>query len=154
MPRLRVKEAPTRRKYSLLSLQRALDAVKKGASVRQASTRFGIPKTTLLSKTKNTYSDKLGRPTALYESEESILAEGLVLCGHWGFPMTIEDVCDLVQKYLKESNKVVKQFKNNRPGRDWSSNFLKRHPELTKRLCENIKRNRAQVSAKLIEEYL
>jgi hypothetical protein len=89
----------------------------------------------------------------LSQSEEEVLAEGLILCGEWGFPLTTDDVCDLVQSYLMKSQKNVRVFKNNRPGRDWVKSFLKRHGELSKRFCENIKRKRAEVSREIVQEY-
>ncbi|KAK3931060.1 Pogo transposable element with KRAB domain [Frankliniella fusca] len=114
---------------------------------------YGIPRTTLRSKLKSMYSEKVGRPTALTDLEENTLSEGLQLCGEWGFPLTSEDVCDVVQTYLQKSGKVITAFTNNRPGQVWVRSFLNRHTELSKRLCENVKRRRAAVSREIVREY-
>lgn len=48
---------------------------------------------------------------------------------------------------------MEKRFRDNKPGNDWFTYFIKRHPELTIRLSENIKRVRAGVSWDAINDY-
>jgi len=72
----------------------------------------------------------------------------------WGFPMDKTDLRIFVKSYLDKEGRQVKQFKNNYPGEDWSSSFVKRHREsLTKRLCQNISAKRAEVSKGTISKY-
>ena len=47
---------------------------------------------------------------------------------------------------------VSKCFKNNTPGDDWISNFVKRN-RLSKRAASNIKRSRSAVNADVINQY-
>ena len=47
---------------------------------------------------------------------------------------------------------VSKCFKNNTPGDDWISNFVKRN-RLSKRAASNIKRSRSAVNADIINKY-
>ncbi len=81
------------------------------------------------------------------------MSEGLQLCGEWGFPLTFEDVCDVVQSYLNTRGKSNEIFKNKRPGKDWVQSFLTRHPELSKRFCENVKRKRAKISREIVSTF-
>ncbi|XP_038106747.1 jerky protein homolog-like [Culex quinquefasciatus] len=49
---------------------------------------------------------------------------------------------------------VVPKFRDNFPGYDWAASFLRRHEAtLSKRLCQNIKRNRARVSPTNINSF-
>ncbi|XP_052129196.1 uncharacterized protein LOC127750768 [Frankliniella occidentalis] len=156
MPR-RASKPPQRMKYSDRAITNALKMCNKNnksrSSIRKTAKACGIPRTTLRSKLLEMYPNKIGRPTALSNLEESALSEGLQLCEEWGFPLTAEDVCDVVQNYLNTCEKRIKTFKNNRPGRDWIKSFLQRHPELSKRFCENVKRKRAAVSREIVMDY-
>lgn len=52
-----------------------------------------------------------------------------------------------VKFHLGQFGYTVKKLKNNRSGPDWAKYFFKRHKNnLTLRMCQNIKRNRAAVS--------
>ncbi|CAG5002324.1 unnamed protein product [Parnassius apollo] len=50
--------------------------------------------------------------------------------------------------------RVVKNFKNNIPGKDWLASFFSRHQSLSRRLANNIKRVRAQVSEDVISNFI
>ena len=139
--------------YSKLALKNGLHLCQRGRSLRSAARETGVLRTTLRRKLLGVNGKSHGRPTALSQTEEDILVEGLIVCGDWGFPMTSEDVCDLVQQYLIASNKKVSQIKSNRPGKAWIGLFMKRNSNLTKRFCENIKRKRAEVSAETINSF-
>ncbi|XP_043463100.1 uncharacterized protein LOC122499088 [Leptopilina heterotoma] len=133
--------------YSESTIQKALSEVKRNKlSIRKASEKYNVPKSTLSDHLKIQNVKKFGRPTAISVEDEKYLLDSLLLCSEWGFPMKILDTRLIVQSYLERSGKVVKVFKNNLPGKDWVRNFLKRNPALTVRFCENIKRCRAKVS--------
>lgn len=69
-------------------------------------------------------------------------------------PFTPMDVRRLVKQFLDRKGVQMNRFKNNLPGRQWLTNFLKRNKDrLTLRFCENVKRSRAQVSAAVINDY-
>jgi len=91
-----------------------------------------------------------GGQKVLNELEESNLCEGLLLCANWGFPMTRKDLRYLVKSYLDKLGRTEKRFINNVPGVDFVKQFLKRHPELSERFGENIKRVRANVTQRTI----
>lgn len=132
----------------------AVEAVRSGMPIRQASETYAVPYTTLQNRVRKTYlTDQIGRPTALSEGQENRLIEGLLQCAKWGFPLKTIDIRNLVQSYLNFRGRVEKRFRDNRPGADWVRGLLKRHPQLTVRLSENIKRSRASVSHDIINKY-
>ena len=51
----------------------------------------------------------------------------------------------LVQSYLKKKGVVEPRFEDNWPGKDWLRSFMTRN-RLTKRICDNVKASRAEVS--------
>lgn len=56
--------------------------------------------------------------------------------------------------HLDNTKQKVAVFKNNYPGKDWMTAFLKRHNTmLSQRFANNIKRARAQMSRNSLEEY-
>lgn len=66
----------------------------------------------------------------------------------------MEDVKCLVKSYLDRAGRKLKPFKNNKPGDNWYNSFLTRHKNILKsRLLENIKRSRATVSRKIVNDY-
>lgn len=55
---------------------------------------------------------------------------------------------------MDNTGKVIFRFKNNLPGPDWVSSFLKRHRrDAGKRLASNISAKRSQVSPTMIRDY-
>ena len=71
----------------------------------------------------------------------------------FGFPVDILDLRCIVKGYADKKGLTIRQFKNNLPGKDWVASFLKRHKDLSVRFASNIKRKRAEVGARVIEEY-
>lgn len=141
--------------YNKNYMLRALQAVKtKQLSIRQASERYAVPKSTLAYKVKNLHELKPGRQPVLNTQEEKHLVEGIIQCAEWGFPLTQVDVRLIVKGYLDHAGKKTKIFKDNYPGPDWIKLFYKRNlSDVTVRLCENIKRSRAAVSKKIVVDY-
>lgn len=144
-------------RYSTEKVNEALKSIRDGMSIRKAAEKFGIPKSTLQEHTKKHKKcieiRKPGGQPVLSTSEEEKLVEGLMKCAEWGFPLRPREVAIVVQEYLNRSGKRVLKFKLNCPGNDWVETFLKRHPILSTRLGENIKRNRAQVTREVISDF-
>ena len=72
---------------------------------------------------------------------------------NWGFLLDKLDLRMIVNPYLTKQNRVVKEFANNISGDDWVANFVGPHG-LTNRVAKNIRRKRAQISKKQLQEYL
>lgn len=156
MPRRHIKRLGSRTyaNYTTEQLNRAVQEIKAGRiSLREASKRYKISLGTLSRKCRNKHMNTFGRPTVLSKEEESKIVEGLLVAAEWGFPLTTHDLRNVIKTYLDSSGRTERRFKNNTPGKDWVYHFRERHPVLSNRLCENIKRNRAQVSREAITSY-
>jgi hypothetical protein len=140
--------------YAPESLTKALEEVEKGrSSLRFVAEKYGISKSTLQRKSKGLNPGKWGKPTALTSEEEKNLVHGLVKAAEWGFPFSYMDIRTLVKGYLDRRGVVHKPFKDNLPGTDWCASFLERNKELSVRMCNNIKRGRAEVSHSVLKSY-
>jgi hypothetical protein len=65
-----------RKKYSQEDVESAEKAVKEGSiSIRCASEEYGVPKSTILDHLKEGHGTAMGRPTVLFEEEETQLLE-------------------------------------------------------------------------------
>ncbi|XP_046683809.1 uncharacterized protein LOC124369770 [Homalodisca vitripennis] len=62
-----------------------------------------------------------------------------------GFPVTVEQLCISVEKYIKEVKRDT-PFKDGRPGRTWMIGFLRRNPSVSKRVSQNLTVSRAAVT--------
>jgi hypothetical protein len=88
----------------------------------------------------------------LSEEEEELIEERLVLLSEWGFPLTTKDLCHLIKAYLDALGKNTR-FKDNLPGPDFIKCFMKRHPRLTARTANMIKRSRAALSHQEVKDF-
>lgn len=134
-------------KYSEKDLNKALDAVAEGMSYGKASRTYGVPKTTILYKFNGKYPVKcrMGPPTVLSTLEEKLLSDWILHMQKCGFPITKFQLLESVQKLLNALKRET-MFTNNRPGRDWYDRFLKRNPEITERVYQNLTRARSSVT--------
>lgn len=125
--------------YSQETLCAALDEIRNGIPIYRASKKYGIPRTTLVYKLqgKRPLVGKSGPPTVLTPNEEEILTTWIKEMGRAGFPVTktqlIESVTSLVKKLGKDDC-----FSKGVPGRAWYEGFMKRHPDITKRVTQTL----------------
>jgi hypothetical protein len=141
-----------RHKYTPEAMRQALKEIKdKSMTMNEASVKYGVPKTTLFDRLKTT-TDKVGRPTILTAEEEEIIVQRLIILGEWGFPLTTNDLKQLVKAYLDGAGKTTR-LADNLPGKDFIKGFLKRHRQLTIRTANLIKRSRAMLSADIVNDF-
>ena len=88
----------------------------------------------------------------LSAEEEEIFVERLMLMGNWGFPLTTQDICHLIKGYLDGLGKTTR-FVDNKPGPDFVKCFLKRHPDLSQRRANLVKRSRAALSPEMVSDF-
>lgn len=124
----------------------------KEITQRQASKRFQIPRSTLVNKIKKNHLKPVGRPKALTAIEEELIAHRFIIVSKFGFPLTMVDAQMIVNSYLDRVGKRVSTFKNNTPGFPFIRSFMQRH-NLGLRLAQNIKKKRAAVSEKVVNDY-
>lgn len=88
--------------YSESSIQKALSEVRRNKlSLRKASEKYNVPKSTLRNHLKSQTVKKYGRPTARSIEDEKYIVEALLLCSEWGFPLKILDTKLIVQSFFK-----------------------------------------------------
>ena len=139
--------------YGVDQMQQAIDAVNNGMSIHKASNTFEVCRSTLTNRIQGKHQLHAGDQTIMEVEEENEIEGKVLLCADFGFPISMMDLRFIVKSYLDMQGRTVLQFANNLPGRDWSCRFLKRHKNITRRTCNNIKRARAQVSEATLTEY-
>lgn len=157
MPRVYKRKPGSRRyvDYTKEQLEECLNAIRsKRLTQREAAKKYNIPRSTIKNKLKNKTSRKHGRPTVFTTLEEMNFVAHVTALAEYGFPLEESDLIFVIKDYLSSQGRIVKEFTNNTPGREWVRSFLKRHEELSKRFANNIKRVRAQVSEQVIEEFI
>ena len=119
----------------------------------KASRVFNVPQTTLWYYVKNrqkrsseTVKTKLGRKQVLPCEEKKIIWLNTVFW--WTEPffgLTIADVMRLTNK-LAVRNRIKNEFckRNEKAGRKWLKNFLRRHPQISVRTPEGLSQSRAR----------
>ena len=142
--------------YNELDVAKALLDCKEGISNYKSAKKHKIPKTTLLYRIKSRFQSwkKVGRKTALLRCEEMVLAQNLARLGDFGCAMDVSDLQWFVKYFLNDNFRFIDSFANNTPGIEWVRGFLSRHKEiLSKRMCENISKRRANISELTIQQY-
>ena len=78
----------------------------------------------------------------------------VILLGEWGFPFTEKDFCTLIKFYLDRKRVVSGSFKDNLTTLSFVYKFLKRHPTLTLRKANPLKRSRAKDSREEVKDFI
>ena len=157
MPRVHTKRPGSRtyKSYTQESLNEAVkDIPAKKISLRKASAKYKIPVGTLSHRLNEKHGQRPGHPSVFSQEEEEVFVSHIKVVAEWGFPFDDMDMRMLAYNYLTAQGHIVKQFKNNFPSKEWSMSFMKRHKsQLVSRLCQNIKRTRASLSADEVASY-
>ena len=129
MPRQYVKKM---RKYNDADIERALDMIDNGTSIRKAGTMCGMSEHLLREKLKKREKGESlapcsGRKPAMSAELESNLAKCIEVLCNVGFSPTREEIKELVQNYLVQNTITVSVFKDSRPGNDWLKSFMLRN---------------------------
>lgn len=141
--------------YTQADLKKCLDAIQsKVLTQRAAAELFNIPRSTLKNKLIRKHPNKPGKPKIFTEEEENAFEAHITALSEYGFPLTALDLKMIIKNYLASQGRVVKIFKDNIPGKDWLASFLSRHQSLSRRLANNIKRARIQVSEDVISNFI
>ncbi|KAJ8953396.1 hypothetical protein NQ318_023513, partial [Aromia moschata] len=139
--------------YTEDQLQRALFEIReKNMSINKASKEFNVPKTSIIDRMKGRSRPnrrKTGPAPILSIEVEDKLKEWIINIAKCGFPLKKSDLIDTVEKIAKDLGKSH-LFTDGKPGQKWYINFMKRHPEISKREAEGVNRARAVIT----EEYL
>ncbi|KAG8232961.1 hypothetical protein J437_LFUL011454 [Ladona fulva] len=151
------KRTPGSKKYADFTnstLEECLNAIRSGEmSQRQAADHYNISRSTIKRRLKNDLPIKPGHPTVFTCDEEMAFASHLDKVRDFGFPVDELDFRYIVKCYLEKQGRLV-EFRNNLPGRDWVKLFMKRHPHLSIRFANNVKRARAAIDETVITQYV
>lgn len=134
-------------KYTPETLQKALSEINNGTmTVYKASKIYKVPRQTLYDKVNDKYKkqNRTGAPTVLSQKEEALIVDWVIMMAQIGFPVTKDILVQSVRKLVAELGRANK-FKEGYPGRHWFEGFLKRNPEISKRVCQPL--TTARVSA-------
>ncbi|XP_055708754.1 uncharacterized protein LOC129804981 [Phlebotomus papatasi] len=144
---------PKKLGYSEEALKNALDAVKAGESSRKASAKYGVPKSTLNDKLSGKQAEEkfIGKPV-LGQEKESQLVEWIVKRAESGFPVVKSELQDTIRIMLK-NEKMKAPFTNSRPGRFWFKGFLRRNPEVSLRVVQNLTERRAKITKENLDSW-
>lgn len=157
MPRKYSPRGKTRYRYRMYDTDNITEAVRvisnKLVTVKEASKFYKIPISTLKDKVRGKHPRSHGGQQVFCPEEEEAICENLILVANYGIPLSYIDIKLFVKGYLCNQKREVKRFKNNTPGDDWVRSFVKRNRQLTQRMCQNIKRARAQLKPSEVSEY-
>ncbi|KAG5895676.1 hypothetical protein JTB14_026999 [Gonioctena quinquepunctata] len=132
-------------KYPEEDMISALQAVEAGMPVKTASRNFNVPRTTLLYKSKGIHPEgrKMGPETILNTEHENLLTEWPLIMARSGFPVSKENFLYSVKKLAAE---LKVNFENDIPGRKWYEGFLRRHPQISILMAQNLIKSRSSVT--------
>ncbi|KAJ8912181.1 hypothetical protein NQ315_006148 [Exocentrus adspersus] len=158
MPRLYKRKPGSRnyRNYTQENLEMmCLSAIKEGClSQRKAAEQFKIPRRTILNKLKKRYTGKPGHLKIFSDEEEMFFVQCILKFSDFGFPLDSFDLRMIIKSYLTRTGRSVRIYKNNVPGKEWLTSFLRKHSELTMRFASNIKRVRAGITSQVLKDYI
>lgn len=138
--------------YTEESLLQAINDTKYN-DVRTVAKNYNIPYRTLYNKIRRKHTKSCGGQTVLTSDEENELSEYLITCADYGMPLEKNDIKLVVSSYLNKKGQTTNKFKNNIPSNEWVSSFIKRNAALSNRMCQNIKRARAELKPDDIRKY-
>jgi len=148
-------------KWSQESLQRAMESVEGGASIRSSATANGIPRKTLADYIKRGIGKEKLRtgPTTIFSAmEEGDLVSRIKRLQKVGFPLTRDDIRRTAYE-LAETKGIHGIFgessvASKRAGKDWFAAFMRRHEDLSTRKTETLSYGRgAGLNRVLISEF-
>ncbi|XP_031353826.1 uncharacterized protein LOC116180679 [Photinus pyralis] len=145
-------------KYSEDQVMQALQDMEAGASLRATSKKHGIPRATLLRKSKTTgpLETKAGAPTVFDAKEEAILVKWVKAMANAGFPISKETLFFSVDKLATRMEKTFiggKSRGSTMPGRKWYEGFMRRHPDIRERTSQNLTSARNKITQKDINQW-
>ena len=118
-------------------VKQALEEVEnRSVSIRATAKKYGITEGTLRKRIKMKKENKFivggGRPPTFDKDVEKELTECISTMYKLGFSPNKSQLKDIVQNYVMANN-IHTPFTNNRPGKDWARNFMRRNKLSTKK---------------------
>ena len=141
----------SRKQWSNESMLAAVEYVKQGNPLREASRLYNVPLETLRRRTTGSVEIdcRPGPSTVLTPEEEDRLAAYAIEMAERGFGLILEDLMRLAFQIVEKSGRSH-PFKNGMAGRGWMDAFRKRHPKLTLRTPQALSFCRAVMANKFV----
>lgn len=139
-------------KYNPDSMEKAVEAVKKGIATKTAANTYGVPKTTLQYHVISKYQlhNPIGGKTVFTSEEESLLVRWVLESVSKGFPITKGNFLFSVSQL---ANELGITFKGGKPRRKWFEGFMKRNQNVSLRAAQNLTTSRAVVTKKNLHDW-
>ncbi|GBN10631.1 hypothetical protein AVEN_238474-1 [Araneus ventricosus] len=127
--------------YTAESMRLAYLSVKSGQYTgRKAAAMFEVPYGTLnkkLSGRAPVEAHGAGRPNEISAESEQKFSEYLKIAGKYGYGYSRCEIQDLVSEFVKEEG-IKTRWSDGKPGYQWLTTFLRRHPEINCRKDDHI----------------
>lgn len=152
------KKSESRRKsnYTNKQIEQAVEAVKNGTSLREASRNFNIPRTTLtdiINGKSPMIRQPKGPPPVLGTEGEKKIYDWIMESAACGFPVKKYRLLLTVQKIVSDSKIDAPFGDDGLPGRSWFEGFMRRHPDLSEKVSEGISKGRSVVTEECIRKW-
>ena len=134
---------PHRHKFKLWSdeaMTKAYEEVLSGETIRVASEKYAVPKSTLYDRVSGrvTLNARSGPDRYLSDEEEERLAKWLIRCASIGYAKSKKDVLAIVTAMMTKKRGIEVNV-----SKEWWESFRRRHPQLTIRCAETLAYTRA-----------
>lgn len=129
------------------ALNKAVQAVAQGISVRGAAKCNGIQYSSLYKKVRSSCQKRDIMPQygkLLYEDEEELLEKYVIECAEVGFPQSLENICEAAHWIVANFPRPTKS--SCLPGRHFALNFINRRASLSLRTPSTISKAAASVT--------
>lgn len=135
-------------------MESALDSVKHGKfTIYKASKYYGVPKETLRRNIRQmNMKEKAGVGTLLTKDEETILHDWVLDMSDIGFGVSKRQFISSVAQFA-ERNQKRNPFQGGIPSNCWYQGFIKRHPDLSLRLAENVHSRKSDITEGKIKQW-
>jgi hypothetical protein len=131
--------------WSVAAMNAAMDAVKSGVPVREASRKFDVPRSSLRDRLKagNCYEIRLGRKATFNPAQETEIANHLLALAKLFYGLTQLQLRNAAFEYATK-NGIQNNFNAQKhlAGKDWYHGFMSRNSELSLRQPEATSINR------------
>lgn len=139
--------------YSSLQVAKAIDLARNGQSIRRAAASANVPESTVRMKLKAKCASKNpGRPPVLTKEEEVFIINWIINSAKVGFPVDAKRLKTSVAYLFKMSGRKS-PFTDGIPGRKWMKLFLKRHPNISRRIPSALSKQRTTVTEPKIRKW-
>ena len=134
--------------YSTAQLEKAVQAVQQGASIRNAAASFGVPRSTIGDRISGKHDIHVehGRPPHISPEIENKIqfVDSVKMAARRGIGLTRKQVL-LRTSVLCSRLEISSRYSNFKAGKDWWEGLKRRHPDVVIRKPEKLTSTRARM---------